>query len=352
MPGPKGLVAPNLDPRLPTVSAQPSITRAEVPEDPGTALAEAPPYFLVGCPRSGSTLLRLLLGHHPKLTACEEFEFVTPFLKRAPEAWPCVHRYRAALPCRLDVRLGKLLPLPHHTTFPELANALLWRLARADGGRRIGAVVHHDFEHLPRLWPEARFLHLVRDPRDVTRSCVKMGWFGNPHGAVGMWRAAQRSWRELCTAVDAERRLTVHFEDLVADAERELQRICAFLGVGFDARMLAIEADTSYSRPDPSQCRNWRHSRKLDDIRAVEAALGDELTAAGYQPSGMQPLALTPLRRAWLFAGDRFGRMRAAQRRFGYLLWLGRVGASRLRWPALQRCVQRRWDAIVERDLK
>ncbi|MBL8723152.1 MAG: sulfotransferase [Planctomycetes bacterium] len=329
----------------------PAARRGHHPQE-RTALARQQPYFLVGSPRSGTTLLRLLLGHHPALTACEEFEFVAPFVKAAAPGWPCLDRYRRALPERFDVRLGNLLPLPTATTFPALAEALLWRLSRADDTRRIGATVHHDFEHLPRLWPDAQFVHLVRDPRDVTRSCAKMGWFGNAHGAVSMWRAAQRSWQRLAAAVPAERRLLVQFEALVADPVAELTRICTFLGIDFDPRMLEIEADTTYRRPDPRHCRSWRTSMSARDIRAVEAELGAELQAAGYQPSNLPPLRLTWLRRAHLRFDNRWGRIRAAQRRYGYLLWLGRVAANRLPWPGLRRYVQRRWDAITLRHLR
>jgi hypothetical protein len=310
------------------------------------------PYFLVGCPRSGTTLLRLLLGHHPQLTACEEFEFVAPFLKAAAPGWPCLRRYRRALPDRFDVRHGKLLPLPPAETFPALAEALLWRLARAEDERRIGATVHHDFEHLHRLWPGAQFLHLVRDPRDVARSCVNMGWFGNVHGALRLWRAAQASWQRLSAMVPAERRLSVPFEALVAQPAVELARICDFLGIAFDPCMLEIEADTNYQRPDPQRCRSWRQSLRPDEVRVVEAALGAELQAAGYEPSGLPPLDLTWWRRVHLQTSDRWGRMRAAQRRYGHLLWLGRVAANRLPWPALRRHVQRRWDAINLRHLR
>lgn len=323
------------------------------PQSANEAALSPQPYFLVGCVRSGTTLLRLLLGHHPQLTANEEFEFVAPFLAQAGvDAWPDQARFCREISERFDVKLAGLSPVVPAASFPALAKDLLQRLVRADGRCRIGATLHQGFEQMLRLWPEAKFIYLRRDPRDVARSCVDMGWHGNAYGAVPLWLACEESWRRLCAVVPADRRLLVRFEDLVVDAETVLRLICKFLEVPFDAAMLEIERDTTYSRPDPRVCSDWRTEAQPQEVREVEAALGMALTDAGYTRSGYAALRLTAWRRIWLAAVDRWGRARFAQRRYGSGLWLARAVTKRLCWFSLRVAVQRRWDAIAVRHLK
>jgi hypothetical protein len=57
--------------------------------------------------------------------------------------------------------------------------------------------VHRHYDRLLRLWPEARFIHLVRDPRDVASSCIGMGWAGNVWTGVTRWIEAERLWDEV-----------------------------------------------------------------------------------------------------------------------------------------------------------
>ena len=49
-------------------------------------------------------------------------------------------------------------------------------------------------DRLTRIWPDARFIHLVRDPRDVARSVIPMGWAGNTWVGVERWMEAERLW--------------------------------------------------------------------------------------------------------------------------------------------------------------
>jgi hypothetical protein len=80
------------------------------------------------------------------------------------------------------------------------------------------------------LWPDARFIYLLRDGRDVARSQVEFGLAGNVWAAASVWRRAERDWRLLCAKVPPQRRIELRYEELARDPERELTRICAFLG--------------------------------------------------------------------------------------------------------------------------
>lgn len=325
--------------------------RRAAPPHETTSGALSPPFFVVGPVRSGTTLLRLMLGHHPGICRCEEFEFVAGALAKS-ESWPDLEAYRNELNHRLDVRISELGDIPDAPSFPELARRLLELLARADGKKLYGATVHNHFDHLIRVWPNAKFIYLRRDPRDVARSCVGMGWAGNAWAGTPIWIAAHSAWMRLAAAVPAQRRLEVAYEDLVRDAEAELTRICRFLDVAYDARMLEIEKDTTYERPNPKASRSWRDGATELEIRAVEARLGDLLAESGYLPSALPPLSIGRMRAVTLKLDDRIRRMRFRQRRYGLTLWAMSWLAARTHIDGFRRCVQAKVDAITIRHLK
>jgi len=286
------------------------------------------PFFLVGAVRSGTTLLRLMLGHHSQICRCDEFEHVASDIDGRSD-WPDVAQYVSDLARRREYRSSGLRANPA-LPFPDLARDLLDQIQRADGRPLIGATVHNHFDQLLRIWPDAKFIHLGRDPRDVARSCVEMGWYGNAWAAVDTWIHSEDAWQRIRKQVPPERLLEVEFEDLIAHAEDELRRVTAFLGVPYEPSMMEIEKDTTYKRPAPRASRSWRDDASEADVRAMEARLGGRLAQAGYAASGLPPLAISPLHEFALRLGDRYGRMRFSLRRYGMALWLKSFVSRRL----------------------
>lgn len=308
------------------------------------------PFFVVGAQRSGTTLLRLMLMHHPAICRCFELEYVAPAIAGRSD-FPDGESYRRFLAPRFDYRTSGLTAEPG-LDFAETARGFLRQVQAADGRPVVGATVHHHFDELPRVWPDARYVHLLRDPRDVARSCVEMGWGGNAWAGAEVWLDARTAWRRLCERVPADRRMEVRYEDLVARPEAELARITDFLGLPYDPAMLEIDKDTTYSRPDARLAKSWRTQAPEKDVRQVEARVGPALAEAGYAPSGLPPLHVGALRRLALRMDARVGRMRFAQRRHGFGLWMATVLTRRLPVPAWQNLAQRRVDEITLRHLK
>ena len=310
------------------------------------SLPGPPPFFLVGAPRSGTTVLRLLLGHHPRICRCDEIEYVASAIA-GRTAWPDVASYVRDLPQHYDFRSSGFVP-DASMSFPELVNDFFVQLRAADGRELAGATVHNHFDELLRIWPDARFIYLDRDPRDVARSCVAMGWAGNAWAGVEIWMRADAAWRRLCDVLPDDRRIKVTFDDLVNQTVAQLSRITAFLGVAFDPEMLEIERDTTYARPHPRGARSWREDAGEDEVRQIEARLGPRLVAAGYAPSGWPPLPVSPLRKVSLQLGHRLGRMRASQRRYGLFLWGAAILGRRLALLEPLRDLRKRTRAAMD----
>jgi hypothetical protein len=312
---------------------------------------DSPPFFVVGAVRSGTTLLRLLLGHHPQICRCDEFEYVASAISGRQD-WPDVPAFVDGLSRRRDFRSSGLRADPA-LAFPDLARDLLAQYQLMDGRPIVGATVHNHFDELLRLWPAAKFIHLGRDPRDVSRSCVQMGWYGNAWAAVDTWIRSEDAWQRIRQQVPAERLLEVEFEDLIADVESVLKRITAFLGVEYDPAMLDIEKDTTYRRPAPGASKSWRDDASDAEIRAMECRLGDRLAGAGYVPSGLPPLPISALKASALKLGNRYGRMRFSLRRYGVALWV-RSQVSRRLLPirSWRHAAQLAIDAVDVRHLR
>lgn len=309
--------------------------------------AAADPFLVVGAVRSGTTVLRLLLGHHPAICRCGEFEFVAPYIPSNNSPWPNVESYTDAIEHLHSFKTSGLRLDHSLDSLPTIAKDFLRQQAALDDRPIVGAVVHHDFDRLPRIWPHARYIHLLRDPRDVSRSCVQMGWAGNAWAATSVWSTAFGAWRRLRSQVPAEHLLEVRYEALVADTEAELSRICRFLGTEYDPAMLEIERDTTYRRPSPTEASSWRERAPAEEVRQMEARLGAELAEAGYVPSGLPPLTIDPVLHSRLWLEHRWRRLRFAQRRFGLPLWLFDTIARRLPLRRAQRWSQAQIDRIV-----
>jgi hypothetical protein len=228
---------------------------------------------------------------------------------------------------------------------------LLQRLA-CDGKPIVGATIHRHFSRLLRVWPEARFVHLIRDGRDVARSIVEMGWAGNAWRASLYWEEAELEWDQLCRQVPESHRITIRFEDLVVHPTRTLQQICAFCGVSFDPATLEYHRTSTYGPPDPSAVATWKRKMPVEDVRAVEAAIGPRLVERGYLLSGYPLLTVTAARRRWLKARDFYGKLRFRIGRFGMNLVFQDFLARRINIRPWQERVQLRLNDIERLHLK
>ncbi len=164
-----------------------SIDSAGAPFDLDSVLDR--PVFLVGAERSGTTLLRLLLNHHPLVRFHHEFEYVVDHVGEHGE-FPRVADFARSVADDRVFQCSEETPLDN-VDYPTLAKSFLRAKLGGYPFRVIGATVHRNMERLLYLWPRARFIHLVRDPRDVARSRIAMGWAGNTWVAAEAWIAAE-----------------------------------------------------------------------------------------------------------------------------------------------------------------
>lgn len=307
------------------------------------------PIFLVGAERSGTTLLRLMLDSHPELAWVNEFEYAVDGLD-GPD-WPAAADYVRSLETHRIFRAARYAIDPT-LAYPDLIRSFLEQRRARAGKAFVGATVHRHFDRVLRIWPDARFLHLVRDPRDVARSCIGMGWAGNVWTGAERWIEAETLWSRLSLMLGKDRFLELRYETLIVRPEEELRRICEFLGLRWSAEMLEYGARSSYERPDPTLVEQWRRTLSAREIQLVEERAGNLLGAAGYTASGLPAIRVGTLARARLRAQDRAARARFAWRIFGWRLRLADILSRRLRLRSWQRSVALRKNEIVANRIR
>jgi hypothetical protein len=312
--------------------------------------------IVLGVRRSGTTLLRVMLDRNRELAIPDESYFVPQLATR--------HRGRVAVDAFVD-DLRRLPALREWEVDPEAVRARLRpgvapgfaiaavfeAYAEGRGKHRWGDKTPLYMRHLPlleQLFPEARFVHLVRDGRDACLSYLAVPpgimaepW-AHPRGAAGFacqWRTEVRAARALGGRVGPERYLEVRYEALVAEPERTLRSVCAFADLPFDSSMLdhrrgvdvsAKPHQTSLTRALTPGLRNWRDQMTDRDVAAFERIAGDLLAELGYdlatraprRPSVRPGLTLAWYRirtEAWLAAGRALQRSPLWRRRHPYV---------------------------------
>ncbi len=252
-----------------------------------------PALFVLSPPRSGSTLLRVMLGGHPGLFSPPELELLS---------FNTVAERKAAFPGRDSFWLEGVIRavMEARGCGPEEAKALVniaeqeaerggwstqrfygWLQSQLDGRLLVDKTPSYALdpailERAEASFEGARYIHLIRHPYGMIRSFEEAKldqlFFRQPHRfarralAELIWLASHRNISEFLAGIPTERQHWVRFEDLVRDPEGEMRRVCAFLGIDYNPDM----ADP-YADPQGGE----KTARMTDGIHAEGRMLGD-----------------------------------------------------------------------------
>ena len=284
------------------------------PVDPTAPQAAFP--FVVGCQRSGTTLLQTMLDAHPQLAIPPESHFIVPLAKRLGPGAELDDAGRDRLVDALTERRrfadwrmdhGEVAAIVERSGPRDLAEAiraLFAAWAGRAGKTRYGDKTPRYVRYMPllgELFPEARFVHLIRDGRDVTLSMIEAFKRGPQTAVEGAmyWRADVEAGRRHGRDLGPERYLEARYEDMVADQEGVLRAICDFAELEFEERMLrhgehAERVLEGYRDPAhhpnlaraTASRRDWRKEMEADDVRRFEVLAGDLLDRLFYRRGG------------------------------------------------------------------
>jgi hypothetical protein len=273
------------------------------------------PIFIVGAPRSGTTMLQYRLRNHPRISLpTGESHFFIP-LYRNKESYGDLSRLeniRRVLQAMhgqsrdfLETDLHGLkfdietLAAELHTegrhTMPGIVSGIFEKNARGEGKARWGDKTPYYVMHIPKLlewFPDAQIVHLIRDGRDVA-----MSLFGRRHDfyvynayfAAEYWESYVKKGRALGKQLAPRQYLELRYEDLLLQPEDAMKVLCAFLGEEYSVKLFeVIPIDEPSKTPlvhKPLRADNagkWRRKMTSRQIRAFESVAGKTLREFGY----------------------------------------------------------------------
>ena len=277
------------------------------------------PYvFIVGASRSGTTLLRRIVDAHPDIAITRETHWITQVLDGEDGVAPgrpvgpelltrlaTVEKFARMVVDR--TALDRLLSRPEPVSYAEFVSTVFDLYGRAQGKALVGDKVPTyvlDMPILHDLFPHARFVHLVRDGRDVCSSVLHWErkhasfakfstWEEDPISTTALWWEHRvRTGREAGAQLGPELYHELRYEALVGEPEETCRALCDFLALPDDERMVGFSEgrekdDPGLSakkawRPITPGLRSWGTEMSGADLERFEAATGALLDELGY----------------------------------------------------------------------
>jgi sulfotransferase family protein len=275
------------------------------------------PIIVVGCPRSGTTMLQLMLHAHARIAIPPETRFVLSAYRNRRDFGDLgeAANRRALARHIVDRRESRFcdLGLPAEDIVERIAagpgtlgsalGTIFQRYAARFGKPRWGdkrPAYLHNIDLLLRLFPDAQFINIVRDGRDCVASLKEMSWHRKDiYATVAAWSRAVDDARRASRRLGPAQWHELRYEDLVTDPHAELAELCAYLGEEYDPAMaepskvakVAVPAFKTWHaqthQPVTNQrVQSWHQRLTAEEIALCEAALGTRLEANGYELSG------------------------------------------------------------------
>ncbi len=315
-----------------------------------------PSVFIVGCARSGTTLLQRIVDSHPRMAVTPSMHWMRDLLRKhgvrkpddpvPPEIVSALLAHPRFARLRLDPEKVERLarPTAHpgaRLTHVGLLSGIFRLYGEAAGKPVVGNKTAPFVRRIPelhRLWPGARFVHIIRDGRDVCLSILDWesaesaagryaSWNEDPISTTALWwKRKVLLGREGGEPLAPDLYHELRYESLVSDPAGECGRLCRFLGLPYDEAMLRFDERREGTDPDLERAhptmpitaglRDWREQMPRADLERFEAAAEDLLEELGY------PLVTDPKREAL----DRAARVRES--------FAGDAGSRGQRLPA------------------
>ncbi len=279
--------------------------------------------FIIGAPRSGTTWLHLMMGAHARVATGQESQLFERYLSVMADRW----QEELDWPESEDVRKHGISSYLSEDEFTKLLrdNALLVFsrvLAQKAGATHVLEKSPNNAKHTPlihRCFPEARFIHVVRDGRDVANSMIRASEGWGRSWAPSRIEAAAESWSDSVRAARSTQSFSSHYtevryEDLLTRGVEELSRLFEFCGLPstteecretydrfhFDKLKSGDYERTVFKNPGRSaasgtegrkeppgffrkgEAGQWREELTPADLRAFHWVAGDLLVELGY----------------------------------------------------------------------
>jgi hypothetical protein len=270
------------------------------------------PFFIVGTPRSGTTLLAVLLDRHSNVAIGPESQFFTEFIPRkwahrTPETYEELVDSALEFKRIADFGLDRDRLLQHfkkyELSFANLLRAIIevYAIQRSKLHPGEKSPLHLSYvSEILHQFPGSKVIWVLRDGRDVVRSLLEVPWAtpGNPRRFrlfCMRWNDAVEQMIQYERTLPPDRFMIVKFEDLLRQPKSELEKVCAFIGEEFEPTQLEPVLTSSAvpdwekkwkkkasEMPDSGRIEAWRKSSDQKQIWIMNSMMGKMLGRMGY----------------------------------------------------------------------
>lgn len=269
------------------------------------------PVFIIGMPRSGTKLLRAILNRHSKVSITvaeshfipylvDKFGITQPFdnkdqlnkyfkeLKKSPLNWWAEksgykfnkNKFRD---CVDNVSWGSIFRCTFMQFSPnKSSNKIIW------GDKSPGYINHIGL--LEKIFDNPKFIHIVRDPRDYCLS-VKNAWGGSFIRAANSWNKTIYNLIDKKYDKTKNNFITIRYEDLLTNPKNTIEKVCEFISVGYESRMLTFNKSPEYvgdargyKKIKSDNMNKFPDSLDKIQIKSIEEIVFNTMSYYGYSP--------------------------------------------------------------------
>lgn len=244
-------------------------------------------YFIIGVPRSGTTLLKILLAAHPEIGG-SDYESTGIFGIRDIFEYAMGELTPEQIKAELDASADII------QFYDRIADCLLARTKKRIFVDKL-QVRSYRLAYVKKHFPQSVFIHIVRDGRDCYCSALN---HPNVRQAESLTRFA-RYWRSTVSLpaqiLPPERLYTFKYEDLTSNPQATLESLMAFLGLSFSHEQIEVkhfskmtsikkrEVHENLAQPITARSQGrWRSELTVEEVKQFNHIAGEELTAFGY----------------------------------------------------------------------
>ncbi len=219
---------------------------------------DAPPLFIVGCGRSGTSLFRMIFNNHPDLAIPDESHFIyvsarrraagkLPASLKDPKGWnrfleylendTPVYRWGLSFPSLID-QLERIQARSYASVFDTIFKEFMHSERKSRWGDKTPMHVNYILL-VNHFFPNAKFIHIIRDGRDVALSLLRLKWGPRRIEYSGYYWKWLVLMGMLCGRIlGPERYCEIRYEDLINEPEGILKSLCSWLALEYDPVML------------------------------------------------------------------------------------------------------------------
>ncbi|MEC7926926.1 MAG: sulfotransferase, partial [Candidatus Neomarinimicrobiota bacterium] len=277
------------------------------------------PIFIVGCERSGTTVVRLILHTHPNIAIPPQTKILKKLYKRR-----LIFRDLSKKQNRSKIAEYILSNYDKKTKLVDLGidSHNIYQNIQSSGNSigAVGAIIfqeyakkHHKLRwgdkrpyyikylrQLLHLFPDAQIIHIIRDPRDAVASLLSMSWWKkNLMNSILNWKEAVRRGSIMKKHLPSDQYFELRYEDFIDNPEQWIRQICGFLNEEFYPQMLQFQATAGTAIPNykmewhsatkqalsAKSIGRWKNDLTRQEACIVEKITGKEMIDYGYQLS-------------------------------------------------------------------